>query len=85
MTNKLVTKDNGIRVSSEATMSKLKPAFVKPHGTITAANASFLTDGASACLITTEEKAKGLGWGAKAFLRDFLFVSQDPRDELLLG
>jgi len=34
--------DNGIRPSSVDKMAKLKPAFIKPHGTITAANASFL-------------------------------------------
>jgi acetyl-CoA acetyltransferase len=37
-----VTKDNGIRVSTLEQLSKLKPAFIKPHGTVTAANASFL-------------------------------------------
>lgn len=37
-----VTKDNGIRVTPMEKMSKFKPAFVRPHGTITAANASFL-------------------------------------------
>jgi len=63
----------------------LKPAFVKPHGTVTAANASYLTDGASACLIMTEEKAKELGLKPKAYLRDFTYVSQDPKDQLLLG
>lgn len=45
----------------------------------------FQTDGASACLITTEEKAKQRGWRPKAYLRNFLYVSQDPKDELLLG
>lgn len=45
----------------------------------------FLSDGASACLITTEEKAKQMGWKPKAYLRDFLYVSQDPVDQLLLG
>lgn len=83
--DQLVTKDNGIRVSSKEQLGKLKAAFVKPHGTITAANASFLTDGASACLIMTEEKAKELGLKPKAYLRDFTFVSQDPVDQLLLG
>lgn len=81
----VVKKDNGIRVSSPDKLAKLKPAFVKPHGTITAANASFLTDGASACLITTEEKAKQLGLKPKLYLRDFIYVSQDPKDQLLLG
>uniref|UniRef100_A0A1B0A1H2 acetyl-CoA C-acyltransferase n=1 Tax=Glossina pallidipes TaxID=7398 RepID=A0A1B0A1H2_GLOPL len=80
-----ISEDNGIRVSTKEQLAKLKAAFVKPHGTITAANASFLTDGASACLITTEEKAKQLGLKPKAYLRNFTFVSQDPVDQLLLG
>ncbi|BFG05427.1 trifunctional enzyme subunit beta mitochondrial [Drosophila madeirensis] len=83
--DQVVDKDNGIRVSTPESLAKLKPAFVKPYGTVTAANASFLTDGASACLIMTEEKAKQLGLKPKAFLRDFLYVSQDPVDQLLLG
>lgn len=37
-----VTFDNGVRVSTMEQMAKLRPAFIKPHGTITAANASFL-------------------------------------------
>ncbi len=44
-----------------------------------------LTDGASACLIMTEEKAKSLGLKPKAYLRHFTFVAQDPKDQLLLG
>ncbi|KAF7273220.1 mitochondrial trifunctional protein beta subunit [Rhynchophorus ferrugineus] len=83
--DKEITKDNGIRVSTPEQLAKLKPAFIRPHGTITAANASFLTDGASACLITTEAKAKALGLKPKAYLRNFLFVAQDPIDQLLLG
>ena len=43
------------------------------------------TDGASACLLMTEEKAKQLGLKPKAYLRDFIYVSQDPKDQLLLG
>lgn len=80
-----VSRDNGIRVSTPEQIAKLKPAFVKPHGTVTAANASYLTDGASACLLMTEEKAKQLGLKPKAYLRDFIYVSQDPKDQLLLG
>ena len=79
------TKDNGIRPSTPETMAKLRAAFVKPHGTVTAANASFLTDGASASIITTEARAKELGLKPKAYLRQFYFVSQDPVDQLLLG
>jgi acetyl-CoA acyltransferase len=40
--SKTVTRDNGVRVSSPEQLQKLKPAFIKPHGTVTAANASFL-------------------------------------------
>jgi len=80
-----VTADNGIRPSSPEQMAKLKPAFIKPNGTVTAANASFLTDGASACLIMSEEKALAMGYKPKAYLRDFLYVAQDPKDQLLLG
>jgi len=80
-----IDKDNGIRVSTPEQLAKLKPAFIKPHGTVTAANASFLTDGASAALLTTEAKAKQLGLKPKAYLRDFIYVSQDPVDQLLLG
>ncbi|XP_013394244.1 trifunctional enzyme subunit beta, mitochondrial-like [Lingula anatina] len=80
-----VVVDNGVRPSSVEDFSKLKPAFIKPHGTITAANASFLTDGASACLIMSEEKALALGYKPKAYLRDWVYVAQDPKDQLLLG
>ncbi|XP_076673568.1 mitochondrial trifunctional protein beta subunit [Andrena cerasifolii] len=83
--SQVVDKDNGIRVSTPEQLSKLKPAFVKPYGTVTAANASFLTDGASAALIMTEEKALQLGLTPKAYLRNFTYVSQDPVDQLLLG
>ena len=65
----VVSRDNGIRVSTTEQMKKLKPAFIKPHGTVTAASSSFLTDGASACLITSVDKAKELGLKPKAYLR----------------
>lgn len=84
-TGKVVERDNGIRVSTMEQMAKLKPAFIKPHGTITAANSSFVSDGASACLIMTEEKALEMGYKPKAYLRDFVFVAIDPKDQLLLG
>lgn len=80
------TEENGIKLgSSMETVSKLKPAFIKPHGTHTAANSSFLTDGASASLIMSEEKALELGLKPLAYLRDWSFKSCDPFEELLLG
>lgn len=78
--------DNGIKGdSSREKYATLKPAFVKPHGTVTAANASFLTDGASAALLMDEARARADGYAPRARLVDSLFVAQDPRDELLLG
>jgi len=80
-----VTADNGIRVTPMEKMAKLRAAFIKPHGTITAANASFLTDGGSATLIMSESKAKEMGLKPKAIINSYVFVSQDPKDQLLLG
>ncbi len=78
--------DNGIRATTTLeSLSSLKPAFVKDFGTVTAGNASFLTDGASAALIMTLERAKELGLKPKAILRQFYTVAQDPKDQLLLG
>lgn len=82
---KPIDKDNGIRVAPLEKLAKLKPAFVKPHGTLTAANSSFLTDGAAAVLIMSEEKAKELGFTPKAYIHDYIFTGQDIREELLLG
>lgn len=82
---KSIQKDNGIRVAPLEQLSKLRPAFVKPHGSITAANASFLTDGAAVVLLTSEEKAQQLGLTPKAVLHDYVFTGQDVREELLLG
>lgn len=47
----VVDKDNGVRVSSLDKLAKLKPSFVKPHGTVTAANASFLVSQVFFCFI----------------------------------
>lgn len=65
----VISRDNGIRPSTLDQMKKLKAAFIKPHGTVTAASSSFITDGASACLITSVDKAKELGLKPKAYLR----------------
>eukprot|EP01041_Mallomonas_annulata_P004117 gene4117-8188_t len=79
-------EENGIKGDTTyEKMSKLSPAFVKPHGTHTAANSSFLTDGASACLIMSEEKAMQLGLTPKALIKAWTYVAQDPFEEMLLG
>lgn len=82
---KSINGDNGIRPSSPEKLAKLRPAFDKKHGTLTAANSSFLTDGGSAGLFMTEEKAKELGLKPKAEIIDYCFTGQELEDELLLG
>ena len=80
------TAENGIKGDSTfESVSKLKPAFIKPHGTHTAANSSYLTDGAAMSLLMSEEKAKELGYKPWAYLRDVSFKACNPWDELLLG
>lgn len=81
-----VTADNGIR--GETTLEKLAslpPAFDRAFGTVTAGNASFLTDGAAAVLLTSERKAAELGLTPAAILRGVSVTAMDPREELLLG
>jgi acetyl-CoA acyltransferase len=81
-----IDKDNGFRGdTSLEKMGSLKPAFVKKYGTVTAGNASFLTDGAAACLLMAEEVAASLGYTPKAAIRAYAYTAQDPHEELLLG
>src|SRR5216684_3503525 len=59
----VLKQDNGIRTdTSLEQMAKLKPVFDRRYGTVTAANASPLTDGASAVLLMSEEAARTLGY-----------------------
>lgn len=82
----LLDKDNTFRTdTSLEALQKLKPSFVKPFGTVTAGNASPLTDGAAAVLLARKEVARAHGLPLKATVRDWVFTAQDPGDELLLG
>ncbi len=81
-----ITKDNTFRGDSTAEkLGKLKPAFDRKNGTLTAGNSSQLTDGAAAVLLMSEERAKSLGLQPKAIVRNYVFTGQDPDEELLLG
>ena len=83
---KNIDKDNGVRGDSTLEkVARLRPAFDKKYGTLTAANSSFLTDGASAVLLMSEDKAKELGLKPKVEVVDFAFTGQSLDDELLLG
>jgi acetyl-CoA acyltransferase len=73
-----VTADEGIRPGTTAeTLANLKPAF-KPDGKVTAGNSSQITDGASAALIMSEEKAVALGLTPRARFHTFALAGVDP-------
>jgi acetyl-CoA acyltransferase len=81
-----ITRDNGIRAKTSLDeMAKLKPVFDRRHGTVTAANASPLTDGAAAVLLMSEDAAKALGHEPLAFIRSYAVAALDPSDQLLMG
>jgi acetyl-CoA acyltransferase len=83
-TGELVTADEGIRPdSSVESLAKLKPAF-QEDGVVTAGNSSQITDGASAVLIMSEEKAKELGLKPRARFHSFSLAGVDPI-EMLTG
>ncbi len=82
----IVTSDNGVRAdTSLEQVAKLKPVFDRRYGTVTAANASPLTDGASAVLVMAEDKARALGYEPLALVRSFAVAAVDPGEQLLMG
>src|SRR6202451_1823461 len=77
-TDERLISDEGIRPDSTIeTLATLKPAF-KPDGKVTAGNSSQITDGASAVLIMSEEKAKELGYTPRARFHTFALAGVDP-------
>ncbi|WP_298716434.1 acetyl-CoA C-acyltransferase FadI [uncultured Oceanisphaera sp.] len=79
-------QDNNIRTeSSLGDYGKLKPAFDRRHGTVTAANSTPLTDGAAAVLMMTESRAKELGLQPLGYLRSYAYSAIEVRHDMLLG
>lgn len=81
-----VDDDNLVRTNgSREGYDKLKPVFDRELGTITAGNASPLTDGAAAILLMSEERAKALGYEPLAYVRSYAFEAKTPKQDLLMG
>ena len=81
-----IVVDNGIRAdTSLERMSELRPVFDRRYGSVTAGNASPLTDGASAVLLMSEEAARALGYNPLAYLRAHALAAVDPGWQLLMG
>jgi len=83
---KVVAADNGIRpdTSLEA-LSRLRPVFDRKHGSVTAGNASPLTDGASALVLVNGEKARAEGRTLLGWVRSWAWSALDPGGQLLQG
>jgi acetyl-CoA acetyltransferase family protein len=74
----LVQTDEGIRSdTSLEKLGSLRPAF-KPDGVITAGNASQISDGASAVLLMSAEKAAALGLKPRARMHTMSLAASDP-------
>lgn len=84
--DKPIAEDNLVR--KDGTLdgyAKLKPVFDRKYGTVTAGNSSPLTDGASALLLMTEEKAKSLGHTPLGYLKSWAYAALDPGGWMLMG
>ena len=80
----MMTSDNGIRRDSTIEqLAALKPAFDKLYGSVTAGNASPLTDGGAAVLLMSEDRANELGYQPLAFIRSYAYAAVDPAEQLL--
>lgn len=79
-----MTQDNGIRTDTTLeALSLLKPVFDRRYGSVTAGNASPLTDGGGAVLLMREDRAKALGYHPKAYIRSYAYAALDPGEQLL--
>lgn len=85
--DKEVSRDTDVRADTSAEkMAKLKPVFDRKYGSVTAANASPLTDGASAVLLMRESRARELGLEPLAYFRAAATTGLDlTRHAMLLG
>ncbi|HEX9437803.1 MAG TPA: acetyl-CoA C-acyltransferase [Candidatus Limnocylindria bacterium] len=73
------------RDSTMEKLSTLSPVFDRAHGTITAGNASPLTDGAAAVVLASEDAARRIGRAPIAFVRGYAYTAVDPADQLLIA
>jgi len=82
----VVDRDNGIRSdTSLEKLAKLRPVFDRKFGSVTAGNASPLTDGASALVLMNAEKAAAEGIEPLGYVRSWAWTALDPAGQLLQG
>jgi len=81
-----LSRDNTVRFDSTLEgYAKLRPAFDRTHGTLTAANSTGLTDGAAALLLMSESRAKELGYEPLGYIKSYAFAAIDATHDMLMG
>jgi acetyl-CoA acyltransferase len=82
----VVLKDNGVRSdTSIEKLARLRPVFDRRHGSVTAGNASPLTDGASALVLINGDRAAAEGVEPLGWVRSWAWSAVDPAGQLLQG
>jgi acetyl-CoA C-acetyltransferase len=74
----IVTKDEEYTNVKLDKIPSLAPVFTK-EGTVTAANASTINDGAAALVLMSEDKAKSLGLTPLAYIKSYADAAQEPK------
>ncbi|HSM59844.1 MAG TPA: acetyl-CoA C-acyltransferase [Longimicrobiales bacterium] len=82
----VIAADNGIRTdTSPEALAALRPAFDREFGSVTAGNASPLTDGAAAVVLMDGERARAEGIRPLGWVRSWAWAAVDPAGQLLQG
>lgn len=85
-TDEPFTRDDNLRPdSTPGQLARLKPAFDRRYGTVTAANSTPLTDGAASLVLMCESRARELGLEPLATIRSYAFAACDPFHDGLMG
>ncbi|GAA0203621.1 acetyl-CoA C-acyltransferase FadI [Kangiella japonica] len=85
-TKEPLQRDNIVRFDSTLEgYAKLRPAFDRKYGTITAANSTPLSDGASAVILMKESKAKALGYEPLGYIKSYAFAAIEADHDMLMG
>ncbi|GAA4343418.1 acetyl-CoA C-acyltransferase FadI [Kangiella taiwanensis] len=85
-TKEPLTRDNIVRFNSTLEgYAKLRPAFDKKYGTLTAANSTPLSDGAAAVILMKESQAKALGYEPLGYIKSYAFSAIEADHDMLMG
>jgi len=82
----LIENDNGVRPDTSAeALAGLRPVFDRTHGSVTAGNASPITDGGAAVILMSADAVRAHGVEPLAWIRSYAITALDPAGQLLQG